>query len=266
MQTIKVGGGEQAREMHWQNLATETINADIRAGNFSIGYGSFAGTIGAMGETAITFIAVLAAVNGDLSIGAVIAFLAYKSQFEGRVSGLLNLMVELKLLEVDLERVADIAFAEPETSLNKSSMRRQLTGRIEVRNVSFQYADKEPFILRNANLTIEPGEFVVLAAPSGRGKSTLLRLLLGLYEQTEGEILYDGQKSTELGLGHLRRQMGVVMQDDTLLSGSIEENIAFFDEDFDSERVRWAAERAAIHNEIVDMPMAQPFQVDRNRE
>ncbi|MEL7096464.1 MAG: ATP-binding cassette domain-containing protein, partial [Pseudomonadota bacterium] len=122
-------------------------------------------------------------------------------------------------------------------------------------NVHFRYAQFEPDILSGATLEIEPGEFIALAAPSGGGKSTLLRLILGLYEPSNGKILYDGFEANKWGLSSLRQQMGVVMQDDTLLGGSIEENISLFDEKPDHQRIREVARIAAIHDDIEAMPM-----------
>lgn len=154
-----------------------------------------------------------------------------------------------------LERVSDIALHRKEGSLAAPAIVRELKGRVTLENVSFRYAPHEPDILRGASLDIEPGEFVALAAPSGSGKSTLLRLLIGLYEPNYGRVLFDGMEAKKIGLPIVRQQLGVVMQDDTLLAGSIAENISLFDTRPDHDRIRWAAEMASIHEEVEAMPM-----------
>lgn len=256
MQTVKVAGIETEREILWRNLASRSLNANIRVGNVNIGYGAISQTLLGLSNIAIVFFAAQAAIRGDMTIGMITAFMAYKGQFEGKLTALLEQYVQLKLLDVHLGRVADIALTDQEKGLGVPSIRREYRGEIELRGVSFRYAQFEPMILRNANLKIEAGEFIALASPSGEGKSTLLRLLLGLYEPSAGHIFYDGIPSSTWGLGALRKQMGVVMQDDTLLAGSIEENICLFDEKPDHERIRWAAQMAAIHDDIEQMPMA----------
>ena len=168
---------------------------------------------------------------------------------------LLETYVNFKLLDVHLERVSDIALHKKEAGLQAPPSNRELEGQITLQNLHFRYARFEPDILKGANLEIEPGEFVALAAPSGEGKSTLLRLILGLYEPSHGKILYDGLEASKWGLSNLRQQMGVVMQDDTLLGGSIEENISLFDEKPDRDRIREVARIAAIHDDIEAMPM-----------
>lgn len=256
MQTVKVAGIESEREILWRNLAARTLNANIRIGNVNIGYGAISQTLMGLSNIAIVYLAAKAAIQGNMTIGMITAFMAYKGQFEGKLMALLEQYVQFKLLDVHLARVADIALAEPEKGLATPAIGRDFRGEVELRQVMFRYAPFEPMILKGANLKIEPGEFVALAAPSGEGKSTLLRLILGLYEPVNGQILYDGLPATTWGLGALRRQMGVVMQDDTLLAGSIEENISLFDDKPDNERIRWAAKLAAIHDDIEQMPMA----------
>jgi ABC-type bacteriocin/lantibiotic exporter with double-glycine peptidase domain len=130
-----------------------------------------------------------------------------------------------------------------------------LTGRLELKNVSFRYDPNAPWVLRNVSAVVEPGQKVALAGRSGSGKSTLAMLLLGLYPTTEGEILYDGIPLGRLNLRLLRGQFGVVLQEPALLGGSIRQNIAFRDPDIPLEEVMEAARLAAIHEEILQMPM-----------
>lgn len=255
MQTIKVAGIETPREALWRNLAADSLNAQIRVGNLNIGYSALSQTLMGASNILVVYLAATSAIGGAMTVGMITAFIAYKGQFEQRVMGLLEQYIQLKLLDVHLERVSDIALQAKEPGLDAPALKRELEGRVTLENVFFRYAPFEPDILKGASFDIAPGEFVALAAPSGAGKSTLLRLIIGLYEPTHGRVLFDGVEAKRLGLGQIRQQLGVVMQDDTLLAGSIEENISLFDERPDHERIRWAAETASIHLEIEGMPM-----------
>ncbi len=131
----------------------------------------------------------------------------------------------------------------------------QVVGQIEARNLTFRYGASDPVLIDNCSLTIPHGEFVAITGPSGSGKSTLLKLLLGLYPTDAGEILLDGHVATPALWRTWRAQIGVVAQDDRLLSGTIADNIAFFDPDLQMERVIHAAANSRIHEEILRMPM-----------
>ena len=255
MQTIKVAGIETPREALWRNLAADSLNAQIRVGNLNIGYGALSQTLMGASNILVVYLAASNAIGGAMTVGMITAFIAYKGQFEQRLMGLLEQYIQFKLLDVHLERVSDIALQAKEPGLDAPALKRKLEGRVTLENVFFRYAPFEPDILRGASVDIAPGEFVALTAPSGAGKSTLLRLLIGLYEPSHGRVLFDGIDTKRLGHGQIRQQLGVVMQDDTLLAGSIGENISLFDERPDHERIRWAAETASIHSEIEAMPM-----------
>lgn len=146
--------------------------------------------------------------------------------------------------------------AEPEQNAAIEYAERELADlTLDVRNLSFRYADAEPWVLRNLNLTIAPGESVAIAGPSGCGKTTLLKLLLGILPPTEGEIRVGGVRIDQLGIRQYRKLIGAVMQEDQLLAGSIAENISFFDLRPSQPRIELCAGIAAIHQEIMAMPM-----------
>jgi len=255
IQTIKVAGQESERENLWRNAAAEVINANIRVGNVRIAYESFSDAAIGLSHIVIVYLAATAAIEGNMTIGMITAFLAYKSQFEQKLIELLNKWMTFRLLDVHLERVADIALTEKEAHLSIPSNQQKFEGRITLRNLSFKYVPLDEDILCKINLEILPGEFVALAGPSGQGKSTLLRLITGTYRPTAGEILYDGKSLSHWGVKNIRRQIGVVMQDDTLLAGTIENNISMFDPEPDMERIRWAASTVQILEYIESLQM-----------
>jgi ATP-binding cassette subfamily B protein RaxB len=132
---------------------------------------------------------------------------------------------------------------------------RPIQGKIELRHVFFRYSETDPFVLEDIGFAIEPGEFVTIMGPSGGGKTTLVKLMLGLLEPTSGEVLVDGVPLPTIGAKVYREQVAAVMQEDQLLSGSIADNICFFDPEFDQERMMRCAALAGIHDEIMALPM-----------
>jgi ATP-binding cassette subfamily B protein RaxB len=183
-----------------------------------------------------------------------IAFLSFRQTFSDRMTSFIGQLVQFGLLGLHLDRLGDIVNAVPDAR-NGVSFAFDARGAIEVRGASFRYGAADRPVVRNCDLRIAPGEFVAVTGVSGCGKSTLLKLLLGLYTPDEGEILLDGHVATPEIWRSWRTQVGVVAQDDRLLSGSIAENIAFFDPDLRMERVHAAASAARIHDEIMRMPM-----------
>jgi ATP-binding cassette subfamily B protein RaxB len=126
---------------------------------------------------------------------------------------------------------------------------------IEVRNLRFRYSDNDPWVLDGVDLRIEPGESVAIVGPSGCGKTTLLKLLASLLQPSAGELLVGGQPLARVGMERYRAMIGVVMQDDQLFAGSIADNISFFSEYPDLQRIEQCAKLAAVHDDILAMPM-----------
>ena len=133
---------------------------------------------------------------------------------------------------------------------------RPIRGSIELRNVCFRYAEAEPLILNNVNLCVAPGQFVTIMGPSGCGKTTLVKIMLGLLEPTSGEVLIDGLPLGQIGPRVYREHIGAVMQEDQLLSGSIADNICFFETTFDQQWMIECAQIAGICDDIMAMPMS----------
>ena len=185
----------------------------------------------------VIYLGATAVLNGGMSVGMLFAFMAYKTQFVDKAARFVEKAIEFRMLDVQLERLADIVRTEPEPDLARAtvptSYRRELKGAVEVRELSFRYWDDEPFVFENANFSIAPGEYVAITGPSGGGKTTLIKVMLGLLRPSSGDILIDGMPLRQFGIRAFRDQVGVVMQDDQLLSGSVADNICCFDEKFD---------------------------------
>jgi ATP-binding cassette subfamily B protein RaxB len=195
--------------------------------------------------------------ENSFSVGLLIAFIAYKDQFLRRISELINRVVDLKMLRLHAERLADIALTEPEPRTAVWDPVRRLPGpaALEVCNLCFRYSANDRWVIDNVSFRVEAGESVAITGPSGCGKTTLLKLLSGLLQPSSGEILIDGEPLAQIGIDRYCAMIGVVMQDDQLFAGSISDNICFFADDPDHQRIEHCARMACVHDDIVAMPM-----------
>jgi ATP-binding cassette subfamily B protein RaxB len=182
--------------------------------------------------------------------------MAYKMSFTDKAATLVEKALDFRLLDLHLERISDIAMAPLERGHDRPLLAAApIRGEIELRNVCFRYAETERFVLENINLKVQAETFITVMGPSGGGKTTLLKIMLGLLEPTSGEVLVDGIPLQTIGVRAYREQVGAVMQEDQLLSGSITDNIGFFDPNFDHDKMVSCAQMAGVHEEIMAMPM-----------
>ena len=256
MQTIKVMAAESEREGDWANKLADTVRANQSSAIAQISVNAVQSALDAVSLILIVFLGVKRIIAGEMTIGVLYAFLAYRSQFAARAQSFVEQFVNARMLELHTYRLADIALHPLEPGIDQApSTMAEIRGAIELRGIAFGYAPHEPLVLRGVNISIEPGEFVAIVGPSGTGKSTLLKVMTGLYPVVGGEVLIDGLSLSSWGPRTIRRSLGVVMQDDELLSGSIAENVAFFAEDINMDRVWECLRAASLDAEIMSMPM-----------
>ncbi len=262
VQSLKIFNRESDRETQWLNRYADVVSANVRLGRAKITFIGLRDVLFGLENIITIYLAAKLALNNSLSIGMIFAFMSYKQQFKDKAALLVEKALDFRILELHLERLADIAISPLERGHDQPlAYTRQVQGRIELRNVSFQYAEMEPFVLEDISFIIEPGEFVTIMGPSGGGKTTLVKIMLGLLEPTRGEVLIDGIALSTIGPRAYREHVAAVMQDDQLLSGSIADNICFFDPSFDQERMIQCAHLAGIHDEITAMPMTYNSQI-----
>ncbi len=271
---LKLFGREDQRRARWLNLVVDVQNRDVKTAKLNIVFstantfvfgveGLLVMSIGAQivlsSQTAGQAIA-----ESPFTVGMLLAYLGYRGQFTGRISALINYGIELKMLGLHAERLADIALHprekheqfDPKISLNvPDSDLSHLEPTLEIKSVSFRYGEGEPWILKDANFTVFAGSHVAITGLSGSGKSTLLKILLGLLEPTEGAVYFGGIPFAQLGVANVRNQLGTVMQEDVLLTGSLFDNVTFFDEFPDRQRVDQCIALAHVAEDISRMPM-----------
>ncbi|NVD73586.1 peptidase domain-containing ABC transporter [Duganella sp. BJB1802] len=256
IKTIKLFQRQDHRRSSWLTLLVEQINADLRAQKLQLAYRLLNGLLFGIENILVIWLGARLVLDGSFSAGALMAFIAYKNQFDTRAGALIDKFYELKMLQLQGARLADIVLSEPEPASGSHTVETgTFAASIAVNQLSFRYADQEPMILDNISFSIEAGESVAIIGPSGCGKTTLINVLLGILPPTTGEVCVGGISINRCGTDFLRSMVGTVLQDDVLFAGSIADNIHFFDPQADQNWVEQCAEMASIAAEIRSMPM-----------
>lgn len=264
MKTIKLFNAQEDRRRDWLNYLVETVNRQLTTQKLQAVFANSNQLLTGAISLIVVWLGARMVLERTFTVGALMAFIAYKDQFTGRITALINRGLDLTMLRVHGERLADIALTEPEARDHSGMLEvkqpeaeaEREPATIELKNIRFRYSDNDPWVLDGIDLKIEPGESVAIVGGSGCGKTTLLKVLASLLAPSEGEIAIDGKAVTQLGMTKFRNQLGVVMQDDHLFAGSIADNISFFSDTPDQTRVEECAKRAAVHDAIATMPMS----------
>lgn len=257
VKAIKLFQRQDERRSTWLTLVVDQINADLRTQKLQLFYKFLNGLLFGIENILIVWLGAKLVMEGNFTVGVLMAFNSYKGQFDSRISSLIDKVFEVKMLQLQGERLADIVMSEPEIAQGQPVASEGIVNvpTIEVAGLSCRYAEHEPYVLDDISLKIKAGESVAIVGPSGCGKSTLINVMLGLLPATRGEVLIDGVSVRHIGIDTLRRMVGTVMQDDVLFAGSIADNISFFDLQADQRWIEECARMAAIAPDIAAMPM-----------
>jgi ATP-binding cassette subfamily B protein len=253
--TIKAAGAEHRAFHRWENHFFNEMNVSLRLSYLSAVVGNVFSMISMLSPLLLLWIGALQVVAGRMSIGFMLALNTLAVQFLVPLGALATSAQELQIVRAHFDRIADVVGTPPEQDIALVHTPRRLSGRIELKHVSFQYDQNAPLVLRDINLNIYPGQKVALVGRTGSGKSTLGKLLVGLITPTSGSILFDGIPLRQLNYQQVRSQFGSVLQESFVFSGSIKENIALNNPDLAMERIIEAAQLAAIASDIEKMPM-----------
>ena len=212
---FKLFGREQERHALWQNAHADTVNNSLKVQRLGLWGGTFNTLLSGAETLLVLYLGARMVIAGELTLGMLLAFQAYRGQFTGAAIALINQWFAFRMLGLHLERLADVVHQEPETEPategdGAAGAQRPYRGGLALRKASFRYADHEPWVLKDVDIRIGPGEFAAFVGPSGGGKSTLLKLLTGLYPPTEGEFLVDDVPLRGFGLAGFRSRIGVV--------------------------------------------------------
>jgi ATP-binding cassette subfamily B protein RaxB len=254
-QTIKGFNKCMMQSARFSNRATTTVNATVGVQRFNIIFTNLNNFIFGAQKIIMLWVGAYMAMNGEISAGMLVAFMSYSDQFTSRSSGLVDYGVDLRMLRLQADRLADIVTTEPERDVQTNYLGSIPDASIRVEGMTYSYAGQDISILKECSFSIGHGESVAIVGPSGCGKSTLAKLLLGLLEPISGKIYIGGIDTGQLGKARVRELIGAVLQEDTLFAGSIIDNIAFFSERQDIEHVESVCRIAGIHDDIMCMTM-----------
>jgi len=255
IKTLKASGAEQRALERWSNLFFEQMNISVRRVYLSSFIDTVLSACSTCAPLLLFWFGSQQVIDGILPLGTMIALNALGTSLLGPITSLVASGRQIQLVHSHMERLADVIEAAPEQDLQAVAQPPKLSGRIRLEHVSFQYDPQSPPVLHDISMEIQPGQKVALVGRTGSGKSTLGALLLGLYTPTVGDILYDAMSLSKLNYQAVRTQFGIVMQEANVFSGSIRENITLNDPSMNMEQVMRAAQLAALHDDIMNMPM-----------
>ena len=256
IQALKMFGREAQRKAKWLNLLVGTTNAKFSADKIDTVARAANIAIFGLESVAVVWIGAQSVLAGSLSVGMLLAFVSYKDQFNNRTGALIDRCCQLRLLSLQAERLSDIVLETPEAISERGMLdsTNPPAPSLEIRSLSYRHSDTDPWLLADVNLFVSPGECIAITGRSGAGKSTIVKLISGLLQPQRGEVFVGGAP-VHRNRAESTSTIGFVMQEDSLFSGTISENIHFFDEVPDLERAKECAVLACIHDEIAAMPM-----------
>jgi ATP-binding cassette subfamily B protein RaxB len=253
---IKAFGQEANRRRLWQRFKVDAVNNNVKLGRVTAIVEALGQYLARLEDIVFVFLAVRLIMAGSVTVGVIFAVLAYKQQFLAAAMRLIDQVANFRILQVHLDRIGDIVLTRQEDECRLiGAGHPDFSQCIEVKDVRFSYASSEKDVLEGVDLTIAPGEIIALTGKSGGGKTTLMKIVMGLMEPTSGDVLIGGRSISSFSRQELRRQIGSIAQDDVLYAGSLSENISFFDPAIDMDRVEEVARIAQIHDEIDALPL-----------
>lgn len=254
MLSIKSFGKEANRYNIWHNNYIQFINSDIKISKINIFYTTTIKILQNLEYIIVLYVAASLIIKNQFSIGMLVAYLAYRLLLLNKTKLFVQNVIDYKMISIYLTRLSDIVFHHPEEIKYSSCEINMISGALTISDLSFKYNNEE-YILKNFNLKINAGEKIVITGASGCGKTTLLKILMGLLKPNDGEIFIDDVAMSQFGLINFRKITASVMQDDSLMRGSLLQNIAFFDNLVNLDLIYESAKLAQIHDEILKLPM-----------
>ncbi|AXA91311.1 peptidase domain-containing ABC transporter [Massilia sp. YMA4] len=257
IQTVKTMSAEGVLEQQWSNRYNEVLRTNVANGRYTIAITSLQQAVHVIVSTIIVYFGARQVMDATMTVGLLFAFVAYQTQFKNASSSLIAQIIQWRLTDIYSHRLADIVLSQVEPGLEIQDSGVRPSGHIEIDNISFRYGPTEPFVLRNVSLRIQPGESLAIVGPSGIGKSTFMKVIAGLYMPATGEVRLDKRPIATWGLKAVRKNIGVVLQDDELLSGTVLENVTFFSSDCDRHLVLKVLDAVGMKDEVLSMPMKE---------
>jgi len=254
--TVKIQGMVGIRGAHWLNMKIDAINSGIKLTRMDLLFGGINTFVTACDQVVILWLGAGLVIDNQMTIGMFVAFSSFRGQFSERVASLTSFLLQLRIMSLHNERIADIALHEKEEKKPEIEIVAHMGPiSLETNGLSYRYDSQSAPIFSALSLSVAPGESVAITGASGAGKTTLMKVLCGLFEPDSGRVLINGIDIRQIGINNYHRMIACVMQDDRLFSGSIRENICGFAEEVDEEWMVECARASHIHDVIMNMPM-----------
>lgn len=254
--TVKIQGMVGIRGAHWLNMKIDAINSGIKLTRMDLLFGGINTFVTACDQIVILWLGAGLVIDNQMTIGMFVAFSSFRGQFSERVASLTSFLLQLRIMSLHNERIADITLHEKEEKKPEIEIVAHMGPiSLETNGLSYRYDSQSAPIFSALSLSVAPGESVAITGASGAGKTTLMKVLCGLFEPDSGRVLINGIDIRQIGINNYHRMIACVMQDDRLFSGSIRENICGFAEEMDEEWMVECARASHIHDVIMNMPM-----------
>lgn len=254
IQTVKAMAVEPPFVRRWEEQLAGYVRASFRATSMMMIAGQSATCVQKVATVAVLWLGAYRVIDGDLSIGQLIAFNMLAAQVTGPILRLVNLWQEFQQVGISMQRLGDVLNTQPEPSYNPNrTTLSRVMGQVRFQEVTFRYRPDGPEVMKKMSFSVEPGHTIGIVGRSGSGKSTIAKLLQRLYVPERGRILVDGMDLAQVDPAWLRRQVGVVLQENVLFNGSVRNNIALTDPGLAMEPVIQAAKMAGAHEFILEL-------------
>ncbi|MCP5160237.1 MAG: type I secretion system permease/ATPase [Hahellaceae bacterium] len=255
VETLKAMAVEPQMQRRWEEQLAGYVSAAFKANHLGNIANQIAGLVNKIVTVLILWVGATLVMGGDLSIGQLIAFNMIAGRVSGPILRLVQLWQDFQQAGISIKRLGDILNlpTEPGHNPNRTTLP-QLRGRVTLEHVTFRYQPDRPEVLKDLSLDVKPGEIIGIVGRSGSGKSTLTKLIQRLYVPESGRVRVDGIDLAQMEPAWLRRQVGVVLQENLLFNRSVKDNIALSDPSLPMERVIQAAKLAGAHDFILELP------------
>ena len=263
IEVVKTEAAERVTRWQWEGRFAKEIQIGFQRLNMQMVFGAGGNLIHLLGNTVILWYGASLVMNGNLSVGQLMAFHALMGQVMGPIMGLIGLWPQVQEARIAMDRLHDVYDTPVESSRHRGVLPKHAVGCVGFDHVFFRYGvgSDEPYVINDIDLRIEPGQKVAIVGRSGAGKSTLVKMIPRLFDPSEGHVTFDGTDVRDLDPAWLRQQIGMVLQDSFLFGGTIAENIAVGQSDVDMDRVLEVAKLAWVQDFVRDMPLGYETKV-----
>lgn len=257
VETIKGNANEDTELANIEKEYIKSLRIDVKEGHLSNVQGAISSVISTIGNLLLTYFGIMQVMNGEITLGTMMAFMTLAGYFMDPVERLVGLQLSIQEANISMKRISEILDYEREQDVQTEGMYsdiQKITGDIQIKNVTFRYGNRKP-VLKNVSFDIKQGQKVAIVGSSGSGKSTLAKLILKYYKLENGEITIDGVDIEDYTNQSLRRAISYVPQNIELFSKSIYDNIRVSKMSASLDEVKEAAKAAGAHDFIKKLPM-----------